>query len=120
MIVTMNRVNGVFENELSVTMTFVANNKDVIFINSDNFTNDDASLLIDESQVEIDALIGDASYDIGHTFSQRLLEILMILILWLTKWGINLVHHTPLMEALEVVDQTEQPLIKSLREIPHP
>jgi len=69
MIVTMNRVNGVFENELSVTMTFVANNKDVIFINSDNFTNDDASLLIDESQVEIDALIGDASYDIGHTFS---------------------------------------------------
>ena len=69
MIVTMNRVNGVFENELSVTMSFVANNKDVIFINSDNFTNDDSALLIEESQVEIDALIGDANYDIGHTFS---------------------------------------------------
>lgn len=69
LIVTMNRVNGVFENELALTMQFVANNKDIIFINSDAFTNNDTSELIDESQAVIDAAILTANYDIGHTFS---------------------------------------------------
>jgi subtilisin-like proprotein convertase family protein len=69
MIVTMNRVNGIFENELSITMSFVANNKDVIFIDSDNFDNNNADNLIDESQIAIDNVIGNSNYDIGHTFS---------------------------------------------------
>ncbi|SFZ90513.1 Por secretion system C-terminal sorting domain-containing protein [Flaviramulus basaltis] len=69
MIITMNRVNGIFENELSISMEFVANNKDVIFIDSDSFTNDDADFLIDESQTVIDNIIGNSNYDIGHTFS---------------------------------------------------
>lgn len=69
MIVTMNRVNGVFENELSITMQFVANNMDAIFIDSDDFDNDNASNLINESQTVIDATIGNGNYDIGHTFS---------------------------------------------------
>jgi subtilisin-like proprotein convertase family protein len=36
---------------------------------TDGFTNDDSNKLIDESQTVIDANIGDANYDIGHTFS---------------------------------------------------
>jgi subtilisin-like proprotein convertase family protein len=69
MIVTMTRVNGVYERELSITMEFVANNMNLIFINSDSFTNDDADDLIDESQIQIDNIIGDSNYDVGHTFS---------------------------------------------------
>ena len=69
MIVTMTRVNGIYERELSVTMEFVADNMDLIFIDSDSFSNDDAENLIDESQTEIDAIIGNGNYDVGHTFS---------------------------------------------------
>lgn len=69
MVVTMNRVNGVYERDLSVTMQIVANNENIIFIDSDSFSNTNASALINESQSVIDTTIGDANYDIGHTFS---------------------------------------------------
>lgn len=69
---TINRVNGIFENELSIRLTLVANNSDIVFINggTDPFTgNNNASTLINESQTVIDGTIGSANYDIGHTFS---------------------------------------------------
>lgn len=69
MVVTVNRNNFVYERDLSVTMTLVANNENVIFINSDNFTNNNAGALINESQTVIDNNIGFFNYDIGHTFS---------------------------------------------------
>ena len=69
MVVTINRNNFIYERDLSVTMTIVANNESVIFIDSDNFSNSSAGALINESQTVIDAIIGSANYDIGHTFS---------------------------------------------------
>ncbi|MBB69427.1 MAG: hypothetical protein CMC77_05045 [Flavobacteriaceae bacterium] len=69
MVVTINRNNFIYERDLSVTMTIVANNESIIFINSDNFTNSNAGALINQSQTVIDANIGFANYDIGHTFS---------------------------------------------------
>jgi hypothetical protein len=66
---TMNRVKGIYETELSATFVLHANTDNVIFITSDAFTNNDANLLIDESQTVIDGAIGNANYDIGHTFS---------------------------------------------------
>ena len=66
---TINRVKGLYETELGVTFVLNANQDDVIFIDSDNFTNDDTSILIGESQTEIDNAIGNANYDVGHTFS---------------------------------------------------
>jgi len=69
MVVTINRNNFIYERDLSVTMTIVANNESVIFIDSDNFSNSSAGALISESQTVIDANIGSANYDIGHTFS---------------------------------------------------
>jgi len=69
---TVNRVNGIFESELSVRLTLVSNNSIIVYTNaaSDPFTgNDNASTLINESQSVIDASIGSANYDIGHTFS---------------------------------------------------
>lgn len=66
---TINRVKGIYESELGVTFVLNANQNDIIFIDSDNFTNSNADSLIDESQVEIDNAIGNANYDIGHTLS---------------------------------------------------
>jgi chitodextrinase len=69
MIVTMARVNGVFENDMSLRMNLVANNDLVIFIDSDSFDNANSGTLINQSQTVIDANIGSANYDIGHTVS---------------------------------------------------
>jgi len=67
--VTMTRLNGVYERDMSLRMQLVANNDLIIFVTSDSFTNDDANSLINESQTVIDANIGAANYDIGHTVS---------------------------------------------------
>lgn len=65
----MTRINAVYENELSVTMTIVATNKNVIFLQDTFLTNNNISVLIDESQQWIDIFIGAANYDIGHMLS---------------------------------------------------
>ncbi|MBC8643583.1 hypothetical protein H9W95_04395 [Flavobacterium lindanitolerans] len=67
--VTVARVNSVYERDMSLRMQLVANNESVIFVDADNFTNDDAEALIDESRVVIDNAIGNTNYDIGHTVS---------------------------------------------------
>ncbi|ROI01871.1 T9SS C-terminal target domain-containing protein [Chryseobacterium sp. G0240] len=71
-VTSVNRVNGVYEQEVASRLILVDNETNVIFINAatDPFTgNDDAYTLIDESQTHIDARIGNANYDVGHTFS---------------------------------------------------
>ncbi|MCP4321000.1 MAG: hypothetical protein GY787_03935, partial [Alteromonadales bacterium] len=70
-VVTMTRVNAIFERDVALTMKLVANNTDIIFLDSttDGFTNDDSDALIDESQTVIDGAISSSNYDIGHTFS---------------------------------------------------
>ena len=69
MVITMTRVNGVFEKDMSLRMNLIANNDLIIFIDSDNFSNTNATALINESQTVIDATIGSSNYDIGHTVS---------------------------------------------------
>ncbi|CAM1334777.1 reprolysin-like metallopeptidase [Tenacibaculum aestuariivivum] len=69
---TITRVNAIYERDLAVRMVLVDNNDQLIFLETngdDGLTNNDADLLIDESQEKCDAIIGDANYDIGHTFS---------------------------------------------------
>ncbi|MFD0761367.1 reprolysin-like metallopeptidase, partial [Lutibacter aestuarii] len=70
-VVTMTRVNAIFERDVALTMKLVDNNSSIIFLDAvtDGFTNDDGDLLINESQSIIDANIGFQNYDIGHTFS---------------------------------------------------
>lgn len=62
--VTMTRVNGLYERDMSLHMNIVANNDLIIYIDSDNFTNSPA--MINEIQPIVDAAIGAANYDIGH------------------------------------------------------
>lgn len=69
MVVTVARVNSVYEIDMSLKMQLIANNEDIIFVDTDSFTDNDASALINESQSVINAAIGNANYDIGHTVS---------------------------------------------------
>ena len=66
MVVSMTRLNGVYEREMSLRMNLVANNDLVIFIDSDAFTN--SPTMINEIQPIVDAAIGSANYDMGHGF----------------------------------------------------
>lgn len=70
-VVTITRVNSVYERDLSVTMTLVANNNSIIFTDAamDPFSNNNTGALISQSQSVINSTIGSANYDIGHTFS---------------------------------------------------
>ncbi len=70
MVVTMTRVNGVYEKTISVTMMMVANNNLIIYTNSatDPFTNGDPGSMIDENVTNTNAVIGFTNYDIGHVF----------------------------------------------------
>ncbi|AWH84636.1 propanediol utilization protein [Flavobacterium album] len=64
--VTMTRVNGVYEKDMSLTMQLVPTNENVIFVTSDALTNSDESVMIDQIQNIMDNNIGFSNYDIGH------------------------------------------------------
>ena len=71
-VTTINRVTGILEKELSISLQLISNNDEIIFIDpsTDPFSgNDNANDLIEESQQQIDLIIGSDNYDVGHTFS---------------------------------------------------
>jgi subtilisin-like proprotein convertase family protein len=68
MTITINRVNGVYERDLAVTLEFVPDNDTLIFYGStgaDPWTNEWNT----KTAQTIDARIGVNSYDIGHNFN---------------------------------------------------
>lgn len=71
MVKTINRVNGIYERELAVTMQLIGNNDTLIFLSgsSDPFTNNNAGIMLLQNQSVVNARIGINNYDIGHIFS---------------------------------------------------
>ncbi len=70
MTTTMNRVNGIYERDLSIRMVMVANNASIVFTaEPDNYTNNNGFAMLSENQTKLDAVIGNTNYDIGHVFS---------------------------------------------------
>lgn len=68
---TMNRVNGVYENDLAVTMKIIPNNDLLVYLNgsTDPYNNGNGSTMLNQNVNNINAVIGIANYDIGHVFS---------------------------------------------------
>ena len=70
-VMTINRVNGIYEREVGVRMVLVANNDTLVFTdpNTDPYSNSNGFAMLDQNQAAITSRIGSANYDIGHVFS---------------------------------------------------
>lgn len=69
-VTTMNRVNGIYERDFTVTMVLVPNNDTLIYTNpnTDPYTNNNLGTILGENRNLCDSLIGPANYDVGHVF----------------------------------------------------
>ncbi|WP_400192058.1 reprolysin-like metallopeptidase [Hymenobacter sp. B81] len=67
-VATVNRVTGVYEQEVAVRFQLVANNDQLIYLNAntDPYTNVSNSATLNTNQTIVDQTIGTANYDIGH------------------------------------------------------
>ncbi len=65
LVVTMTRINGVFERDLGIRMNLVANNDLIILIGPDSFQFTEANLMNENIEL-LNETIGFNNYDIGH------------------------------------------------------
>lgn len=69
-VVSMNRVNGIYEREVAIRMVLVANNNLVVFTaEPDGYTNNNGGTMLGENTTKLNTVIGTANYDVGHVFS---------------------------------------------------
>ena len=66
----INRVNLIYEAEVAVRLTLVANNLSLVYTNAatDPYTNSSNAAMLDENETAISNVIGINSFDIGHVF----------------------------------------------------
>ncbi|WP_131782873.1 reprolysin-like metallopeptidase [Legionella gresilensis] len=67
-ITTLNRVNGIYERDIAITMELIPNNAQIIYTDpaTQPYTSGNTEALLEENQTNVDAVIGSAHYDIGH------------------------------------------------------
>jgi hypothetical protein len=70
---TLNRVNGIWERDLALRYLLLADADELKIIYTDGATdpyeNGTASMAADQNQANLDSVIQDANYDIGHVFT---------------------------------------------------
>lgn len=69
----VNRVNAIYEPETAIRFVLVASNDQIVYTNAatDPYTDGpgNESTLLGQNQANLDAVIGDANYDIGHVLT---------------------------------------------------
>jgi len=65
----VNRINAIYRNELSVKFTLVSDSN-LIYTNAatDPYTNSNQVAMLGENQTNLNSVIGNANYDIGHVW----------------------------------------------------
>ncbi|GAA3509614.1 hypothetical protein GCM10022393_22850 [Aquimarina addita] len=74
MVASINRVNGIFERDFSVTMQIIPENDSLIFLdqNTDPYATGSQSLNSElQSTIDNDPLVGSDAYDVGHLFQKE-------------------------------------------------
>ncbi|AZA82857.1 hypothetical protein C1637_18085 [Chryseobacterium lactis] len=66
----VNRINQVYEKELSVTLQLIANTDQLFFIGTDTFVAGDDDQMTNQNVIVTNNIIGLNNYDIGHVFTQ--------------------------------------------------
>jgi Metallo-peptidase family M12B Reprolysin-like/Secretion system C-terminal sorting domain len=71
MVVSVNRVTGVYETEVSVRMTLIANTDLLIYLDgtTDPYSNNSGGAMLSQNINTVNTIIGSPNYDIGHVFS---------------------------------------------------
>ena len=66
----VNRLTGIFEREIAVRLTLIADEPLIIYTDgeTDPYTNGQPAVMREENQANLDAVIGSPNYDIGHVF----------------------------------------------------
>ena len=70
-VISVNRVNLVYEQEVDVRMVLIGNTDTLIFTDAANdpYSNNSGSQMLGQNQTTITARIGSVNYDFGHVFS---------------------------------------------------
>ena len=70
-VTTVDRVNDVFEQDITVRLILVNNNDDIFYYDpaTDPFSGSSAGSMISQNQTNTDNVIGSANYDLGHIVS---------------------------------------------------
>jgi hypothetical protein len=68
-VTSVNAVNAIFNREINVQMTLI-NNNSIIYTNAatDPYTSQNTNNLVAENQTNLDSVLGNGGYDIGHVF----------------------------------------------------
>lgn len=71
-VAVVNRVNLIYERDITVRFVLVENNDQVIFANAadDPYDNAISGTLLNQSQATLNSVIGSANYDVGHVFTR--------------------------------------------------
>lgn len=69
-VTAINRVVGVYERELNISMVLVANNSSLVYTNAstDPYNTNSPSGMLTQNQNTINSVIGTNNYDVGHVF----------------------------------------------------
>ncbi len=70
-VTAINRVNEVYQLDLSIFLELIPNNDDIVYTNggTDPYNNNNGSQMLGQNINNLNAVIGSANFDLGHVFS---------------------------------------------------